>query len=48
MRWLADLHLQVAPYQPNMRNEADTRHFEDDIADEVSMRLMHFNIYLHV
>jgi hypothetical protein len=31
-----DLHLQVAPYQPNLRNEADTQHFEDDIADEVS------------
>lgn len=30
-----DLHLQRAPYQPNLHNEADTRHFEDGIADEV-------------
>lgn len=32
---IQDLHLQRAPYQPNLRNEADTRHFEDDIANEV-------------
>jgi hypothetical protein len=25
----------MAPYQPNLRNEDDTRHFEDGIADEV-------------
>ncbi|GHJ85462.1 hypothetical protein NliqN6_1864 [Naganishia liquefaciens] len=32
--FVEDLHLQKAPYQPNLRNDADTRHFEDDIANE--------------
>ncbi|KAJ9125369.1 hypothetical protein QFC22_000329 [Naganishia vaughanmartiniae] len=28
------IHLEMAPYQPNLRKEDDTRHFEDGIADE--------------
>jgi hypothetical protein len=31
-----DIHLQEAPYQPNLINPADTRHFDDDIPNEVS------------
>ncbi|KAJ9109026.1 hypothetical protein QFC21_000352 [Naganishia friedmannii] len=28
------IHLEMAPYQPNLRDDDDTRHFEDGIADE--------------
>lgn len=29
------LHLQAAPYQPNLSSDDDTRHFDDDIPNEV-------------
>jgi len=28
--------MERAPYQPNLTNPADTRHFDDDIPNEVS------------
>lgn len=35
---IADLHRMKAPYQPDLIGDDDTRHFDEDIPDEVSIK----------
>jgi len=35
-----DLHKAEAPYQPDLQGDDDTRHFDVDIPNEVSLNLL--------
>lgn len=35
------LHLQAAPFRPSLMSEDDTRHFDDNIPNEVGNATMH-------
>jgi len=37
IKYFADLHKMKAPYQPSLATDDDTRHFDEDIPNEVSL-----------